>query len=284
MNAKIRNTMFKTILISLVAVFIWSCKESVYKEDVSLAATNATEDLNTSESYKFTDDIEKPIREDLKIIKSGSVRYKITDIQKATNQIKELARRHNAYISNLRFEDNLYRKENRFTIKVPAEYFDTLMDSIGIVAEFVDFENITTKDVTEEYLDIETRLKTKREVKARLEVILKKNAKTVEDILATEERLRVLQEEIEASQGRLNYFTNKVAFSSIEIELYQTVDYKKEPLVYKKTFWNKTKEGFDFGWNFLETFVIGIFHIWPLLVIGLLIYLLRKRKFLKGKN
>ena len=158
------------------------------------------------------------------------------------------------------------------------------MDSIGIVAEFVDFENITTKDVTEEYLDIETRLKTKREVKARLEVILKKNAKTVEDILATEERLRVLQEEIEASQGRLNYFTNKVAFSSIEIELYQTVDYKKEPLVYKKTFWNKTKEGFDFGWNFLETFVIGIFHIWPLLVIGLLIYLLRKRKFLKGKN
>lgn len=49
------------------------------------------------------------------------------------------------------------------------------MDSINSVVEFVEFENITTKDVTEEYIDLETRLKTKQEVKQRYEDILCKN-------------------------------------------------------------------------------------------------------------
>ena len=79
------------------------------------------------------------------------------------------------------------------------------MDSINNSVEFIDYENITTKDVTEEYIDLESRLNTKLEVKQRYESILRKQAKTVKDILATEEKLQIIQEEIESVQGRLKY-------------------------------------------------------------------------------
>ena len=145
----------------------------------------ATKDFEIAESekviskYKANQD---NIPLDLKIIKSATARYKVKNVKQATYKIKAIAQKHGAYISDLRFQNDLYKKENRFTIKVPQKYFDIVMDSVNAVVDFVEYENITTKDVTEEYIDLETRLKTKLEVKERYESILRKNAKTVEDI------------------------------------------------------------------------------------------------------
>lgn len=95
----------------------------------------------------------------------------------ATKNIKELAKTYEGYISDLYFKNNSYTIENRFTVKIPKEYFDVFLDSIRNQIEFIDYENITTRDVTEEYFDAESRLKTKSEVKERYEEILRKKAK-----------------------------------------------------------------------------------------------------------
>lgn len=188
-----------------------------------------------------------------------------------------------AYISNMRFENNLFKKENRFTIKIPQTYFDAIMDSISSFSEFIDYENISTQDVTEEFVDLQSRLKTKIEVKERYESILRKNAITIEDILATEDKIRIIQEEIEAAQGRLKYISNKVAFSTIQIELYETVDYKDEPATYNKTFGTKIKNALSFGWEFLESLFIGILHIWPLIIIGTILFIYFRKRLRKNK-
>ena len=214
----------------------------------------------------------------LKIIRSASVKYKVNDVKLITKKIRNIVALQNGYISDLRFSNNLYQKENRFTIKIPQDSFDLIMDSIPQFAEFIDFENITSRDVTEEYIDIQSRLKTKLEIKERYESILRKRAKTVEDILATEEKLRVIQEEIEASQGRLNYLTNKVSLSTIEVNLYETVEYKDEPTSYSQTFSSKIKNGFSFGWDLIANIFISIIYIWPLLLIAIAVFLFFKRK------
>lgn len=146
---------------------------------------------------------------------------------------------------------------------------------------FVDYENITAQDVTEEYIDIQTRLKTKLEVKERYEHILRKNAKTVEDILLTEDKLRIIQEEIEAAQGRLKYLMSKVSYSTIQIDLYETVNYIKEPVSYQKTFGAKIKNGFSFGFKIIEYVFIGVIYMWSLLLIlfsALFFVKMKKRK------
>ncbi|WP_299890064.1 DUF4349 domain-containing protein [uncultured Lacinutrix sp.] len=280
MTAKTLKTVFKILVITL-SVFIFGCKNDSYKESVMANEVDISENFETISAEqtiaKFaTEQTNVPL--DLKIIKSATARYQVKNVKQATNKIKIVAREYGAYISDLRFQNDLYRKENRFTIKVPQKHFDKVMDSVNVIADFVEYENITTKDVTEEYLDIEARLKTKLEVKARYELILRKNAETVEDILKTEDKLRIIQEEIESAQGRLKYLTNKVAYSTIQIDLYESVDYKEEPKSYTKTFWSKTKDGLSNGWSFIEAFIIVLINIWPLLIIGVFsFFIIRKR-------
>jgi hypothetical protein len=286
MNAKQFNSVFKVYGVLLILFIISSCNQNAKSEDLRLESVAVNENFKTLEvdeekSYGQQDMAKPEFPKDLKIIKSANARYKVKNVKLSTKQIKAIAGKLDAYISDLRFQNNLYSIENRFTIKVPANHFDALMDSIHAVVDFVEYENITTKDVTEEYIDIKTRLKTKLEVKQRYEEILRKNAKTVKDILATEEKLRVIQEEIESAQGRLKYLSNKVAYSSIQVDLYETVEYTEEPVSYTKTFWDKTKDGFSFGWQIIENLVIGIIHIWPLFILGMLLVLFIRKRFKK---
>lgn len=290
MNAILEKRRFKMLILGMVFMGIISCQQN-HKEDISMNSADITEEYKAvsnknQETFSSIDASTNEIPQNLKIIKSANVRYKVLDVNKSTRDIKQMASHYNAYISDLRFENDLHHKENRFTIKIPNQYFDSLMDSINKVAEFIEFENITTKDVTEEYVDIETRLKTKLEVKSRYESILRKNAKTVEDILATEDKLRIIQEEIESAQGRLKYLTNKVSFSTIQIDLYEMVVFKEEPRAYNKTLWSKSKEGLVFGWNFLENIFVAVLHVWPLLILsGILAFWFRgKIKPKKAKN
>jgi len=76
----------------------------------------------------------------------------------------------------------------------------------------------------------------------------------------------------------LHYLTNKVSFSTIQVDLYETVDYKETPESYTRTFFSKMKEGFSFGWQLIESIVLGIIYIWPLILIGLgLIFIVKSR-------
>lgn len=187
---------FKISLYTTIIVCLLSCNqnnETLSTDTITVSKSKETIIKDNAPTAEITSTIPN---KDLKIIKSATVRYKVKHVKEATNHIKYVTNKYGAYISDLQFENNQYNLENKLTIKIPQQHFDLLMDSIAEVAEFIDFENITTKDVSEEFVDIKTRLKTKQEIKDRYETILRKNAKTVKDILATEEKLSTIQEEI----------------------------------------------------------------------------------------
>lgn len=270
-------------MVILVLITLHACnQQGSYKESMAISEVDITDSFEGAEMSPSpnvtTDEPSQFVPKELKIIKTANARYKVENVKDATKIVKDIATDYGGYISDLRFENTLYEKQNRFTIKIPQAHFDAVIDSIKSVAFFVEFENISTKDVTEEYVDIEARLKTKLEVKARYEDILRRNAKTVEDILATEDKLRLLQEEIESAQGRLKYLSGKVAYSTIQVDLFETVEYKEEPTSYEKSFGDKSKKGFVFGWEIIETIVLFCIHIWPLflVLIGLL-FVFRKK-------
>ncbi len=290
MNTKQLNSVLKKGVITGVMIFVFGCNTGAYQENLALEAVDVSEEfegtVNENANLNSTMGQEeappaKEMHPDLKIIKSAAAKYKVDNVKVATEQIKKIAMAYDSYISDLRFQNNLYQIENRFTLKVPQQHFDVLMDSIAGVASFIEYENITTKDVTEEYVDLQSRLKTKLEVKARYEEILRREAKTVKDILLTEDKLRIIQEEIEAAQGRLKYLTSKVAFSTIQIDLYETVEYVEEPASYKKTFLDKSKNGFSFGWSMIEAIVLFVIHVWPLWIGGILLFVFLRKKFRK---
>jgi len=115
-------------------------------------------------------------------------------------QILESVDKYEGYIAS----DEEYKYKggisNTIVIRVPAENFDELLaDATKGVSKF-DSKNITVKDVTEEFLDIQARLKTKKELENRYLELLKK-AKSVPEILEVERQLGQLRADIESIEG-----------------------------------------------------------------------------------
>lgn len=281
MNTIKSKSSVKILVTILFVSFIASCNSESINNGVALEKVEISETFNgvspTSTIFNAKSTVTDSIKK-LKIIKSANVRFKVKNVKIATKKIGLIVHRLEGYISDQRLQNTNYKVENRFTIKVPEPQFDRLLDSLMQVAEFVEFQNITSDDVTEEYIDLQSRLKTKLEIKKRYEAVLRKRANTVKDILVAEDMIGNIQEEIEATQGRLKYLTNKVSFSTIQVDLYETVNYKEEPIDYTRTFFSKTKEGLSFGWNIIESILLGIIYIWPLIIIGgFLLVIFRKR-------
>lgn len=222
---------------------------------------------------------EEPVIE-RKIIKEGWMRIEVKDYIRDLKSIKGMVEKHKGYISNEYESSSDYSLNNSLTIRVPSTLFDSLVGDIEEVAEKVTGKNITLKDVTEEFIDIETRLRTKKEVEERYLDILKK-ASTVKDILLVEEQLRIIREEIEAKEGRLKYLQNQVSLSTLNLELYQDLSYQPG---FK--FFKKIGDALQGGWNGLLNIIVGLVYLWPILLIGAVvaIWLLRIRRRRKSKR
>ena len=200
----------------------------------------------------------------------------VENVKDFTTQAEEIVKAFAGYISAANLQNNRYSINNNLLIRVPAYKLDTLLQILENQALFVNHSRISATDVTEEYLDIETRLATKKAVRERYLKILREQAKTVQDVLLAEEQIRGLTEEIEAREGRLRYLKNQIGLSTLRLNIYQKVAYVAEPDVYEKGFFTKVKEGFVGGWEILQSMVLGIIYLWP--VVILLILLLWKGK------
>jgi len=214
-----------------------------------------------------------------KIIKTARLRMEVKNLETSTAQIRRLVGQLNGFVSNLNLSNSNYELNSEITIKVPSDKFQELLDSIKHQAVFLEYEQIHTNDVTEEYHDLQTRLKTKKEVRDRYVDILRNKAKTVKDVLLAEDKIRVIQEEIEAAEGRLKFLSAHVSLSTITVNLFQKIEFKPSPKTYTNTFRNRLGRSFKNGLVFIEELILGLISIWPLLLIFGLLFGFRKRIF-----
>jgi len=266
-------------VLSIIGVLnLLSCKQAYKNEAVMSQAVEQAEVYKTSNDFK-SKKVENNTQtlESLKIIKNAQCRFKVINLDSASNAAQQLIVEKMGYVADMKYTQNDYKLENRIVFKVPASSFETTMSQLTKLADFIDYKNISTTDVSDEYVDLQTRLVTKKEVKKRYDEILKGKAKTVEEVLLTEEKLRILQEEIESAEGRLKLLNHKVGYSNIQLELYQTVEYRDEPEVYEITFMDRASNGFENGWSIITTLLLVLVNVWPLLLLTILAIVFYKR-------
>jgi hypothetical protein len=198
------------------------------------------------------------------LIKEGRIEFETNDINLTRNQIFKSIEKHNGYTSSDKEYKYDGRKSNTIIIRVPAKSFDLLLSEATLGVAKFDSKNIEIKDVTEEFLDIQARLKTKKELENRYIEILKK-ANSVTELLEVEKQIGQLRSEIESIEGRLNYLKNKISLSTLTITFYEMTPNET-------AFGNKFKNGFKNGWENLIWFFVYLTNIWPfiLIAIGLL--------------
>ena len=287
------------IYIILLALFIISCRhsstESVsFQEDHSYASyeeefarvndDNRLKDTKigfvsngTTNKALETSDQDKTTFQ-TKIIKKGNLGIELEDYEKNKHSFFDVIRKYDGYISNENELRDIERISNQLEIRLPNANFDKFMANIsqgtGIVN--IDYKRSSAVDVGEEFYDLKTRIKTKKEVEKRYIEILRKATK-ITDILAVEDQIRVIREEIEAKEGRLKFLSDRISFSTVNLYLYEQLEYNA-PVSKKASFWGKLANAADAGWNFVLGFLIILVQIWPLwIVLGALILLVKKR-------
>lgn len=145
-----------------------------------------------------------------------------------------------------------------FTLRIPAESLDSFMNTVGTL---VNITNKTTNvdDITETYTDIESRLNALKIEEARLLELLAKGD-NLSDLLTIESRLSEVRYEIESYTARLRGYDTLIAFSTVNIEISEVVDYTPEPIK-DPTFGDRIGEAFSESW---EDFAEGCkdFAVW----------------------
>ena len=104
------------------------------------------------------------------------------------------------------------------TIRVPSENFDQVLTLIKDDALEVSSENVSGQDVTDEYVDINSRLTALRATETRVMNFLDET-KNVEEALSVNRELTNLQSQIEVLEGRRKFLQESAAFSSISVTL-----------------------------------------------------------------
>lgn len=263
--------LFSYILIVILPLMCSSPKEDSFAYAES-ADINYENDVLNSSVYKVSEtNIPSEVIEQ-KIIKTSFLRFEADDLDKTYHKIVQAVKANKGFIQ----DDNSNKTYNtitrKLTIRIPTSNFQTAIDSISKNVSYFDSKRISAKDVTEEFIDLEARLKAKQTLEKRYLELLDK-AKNVKEILEIERELSNIREEIEAKQGRLKYLQNKVALSTIDIEFYKLTSEAPVAKSYRTKMWNAIKGGF----NGISMFFLGLLYIWPLIVIAVIgIFLLRR--------
>ena len=218
---------------------------------------------------------------DKKIIKTAYISIEVENYLDERKLIDTSLKECNAYIVNENLQNTESQISNSINIKVPANQFDNLLDKLSKIAKKVDYQNIETKDVTEEYIDIETRLANSRKVEQTYLRLLRRT-NTIEDILKIEQKLSEIRTDIESTEGRLKYLNHQVSFSTISLNVYQNLEYKYNP-ENTQSFFQRLKRSISMGWNGIVTFFLFLIRLWPLwilLAIGFYLwkYVVKTRK------
>jgi hypothetical protein len=276
--------MRKVIWFFIIPLFIACNANRSNQEATADMASSESEPFDSKQKVAEVD--ENTSKKDLavssqKLIKTGYLSIEVENYRQSRQKIKQLVERHGGYLGNETEQNETYRITNDIVIRVPSKTFDLVME--GLIAEGikVDSKRIEVADVGEEFADLEARIVAKKAIEKRYLEILNKASK-ISDILEIEEKVRVIREETEAAQGRLNYLQNQVALSTINLNVYKTLDANYTPAS-GPSFITRLGKGAMKGWEAILNFLVGFIYLWPLWILLLATWLWFRRRKLNLK-
>ena len=206
------------------------------------------------------------------LTKEGTLRWETVDVVKTHAAILEQAKTHNAYVSNDNQTKDDYQTTTRMELRIPSVKFDEFISGIEKDVTKFDEKRIEVLDVTEEYIDISARMKTKKELEQHYYDLLKQT-KNVAEVLLVEEQLNTVRADIESAEGRLKYLKDKVNMSTLHLTFYETTS---APV----GFFGEIGKSFVSGWKGFLYFILGIISAWPIVLVvsGFLFWLIRRRR------
>ncbi|MGC8873573.1 MAG: DUF4349 domain-containing protein [Chloroflexia bacterium] len=151
----------------------------------------------------------------------------VDEVEKTLPEIQALTAQLNGYIvSSSAYRTATDRLAAVITIRVPAERYQEALAHLRAVARKVEAESLSGEDVTDQYVDLQARLKTLRATEEELLALLREvresegNAdQKAQAILSIYNQLTTVRSEIEQIQGQMQYLEKMSAMATITVDL-----------------------------------------------------------------
>lgn len=140
------------------------------------------------------------------IVYTARVTMAVYQVDTGLAAVEKIARDMGGYLA--------LKRDREITIRVPRARFDPALAAIDKIGDVV-HRDIQAQDVTDEYVDLEIRIKNARAMQARLKQLLEKAA--VKEALEIEKELARVTQELELLEGKLKLLHDKIAYSTITV-------------------------------------------------------------------
>ncbi len=210
------------------------------------------------------------------LIYNGNLTLEAEDKENVTtlaDEAVQLIERAGGYVKEDRRE--LYTAH--LALRVPSRNFRPAMDSLEQLSGEVKRKSVETEDVTEEFTDLEARLKSRRDELAQYRRLLER-ARGVEEMVAVQKQLSDVQEEIERMEGRLNYLSNQIAYSTIKLK----INTPRE--VRRPGFFERVGDNLKSGWQAFLEFLLMLINLWPFVLLAILVIAWVRRSRKRGRK
>jgi hypothetical protein len=195
--------------------------------------------------------------EQRKIIYNATLELIVNDLAKAEEILLQTVKEHNAYIGQSDMIGSTGQpRQGHWRLRVPTDRLQPCIDAL--VKLGVPQKNSTdSRDVTEEYTDLEARLNNKKKEEATLQAYLadKKAMSKLEDILKIEQELSRVRGEIEQAEGRLRLLSKLSALATLDVTMHEVKDYVPPQA---PTFGNRVAGTFTGSVELLQQFGEGL--------------------------
>jgi PKD repeat protein len=157
-----------------------------------------------------------------RVVRTGNIELVVSDVAASLDNITKLAADFGGYVVTSQKWKEGERNIGTISIRVLAENYDKAIVGLRAMAMSIISESTSSQDVTEEYTDLDSRVKNLEATEAQLLKIMESATKT-EDILSIQREITNVRGEIEQAKGRMQYLQRTSSTSLIQVKLKEAV-------------------------------------------------------------
>lgn len=160
-----------------------------------------------------------------KIIYSAHVDLVVKDLEATRQAVEQVVKDQNGYIAKSEVTGDIgSRRTATWTLKVPADKFRATVNALAALGSPVR-NSSDSQDVTEEFVDLQARIKNLKAEEETLNKLLKEEAVKLDDVLKIRDQIKNVRGDIERAEGRLKYLATMAAMSTVTLSAREDAAY-----------------------------------------------------------
>ncbi len=214
-----------------------------------------------------------------KLIMDGDVNLETLDFDDSISAMDQMIKDFGGFAEarNVRGKSKNSRslRSASYIIRVPAESFELVLKSMGSIGTVLESSSKGT-DITDQYYDAQTRIKTLKVQEQTLLDILAKSTK-LEDVITLESRIAEVRYEVESLENTIKNFDRLVSFSRINVYIQEVDDEtetKPEPETLGERISSKFTESVDNFRRGFENFLVWLVYSWINIILLLIVFII----------